>query len=122
MTIWTSDKQAELRLFQEFSGAWHVSVETSIDRIDDGNAYSVVAHIAKQREPFVFERFGTCSTSEREACDDLCRESANVVREWVHPLRIEDITCIDESIKRIAARYHDRLDVAAIVHCCINIT
>lgn len=120
-TSTSDDSEAYLRLFQEFGGAWHVSVETAIDRIDDDDAYSVVAHVSHQFQPFVLERFGRCSSMEREACDDLVREAAKVVQEWVHPLRMEDAVFIDDSIRTIAARYEERLSVSATLHCLIDI-
>lgn len=120
-TSTSDDSEAYLRLFQEFGGAWHVSVETAIDHINDDDAYSVVAHVSHQFQPFVLERFGRCSSMEREACDDLVREAAKIVRGWVHPLRIEDAMHIDDAIKAIVSRYEERLSVSATLHCLIDI-
>lgn len=115
------DKRVELVLFQDYSGCWNVSVETAFDRIVDNDSYLVSAVIDGKAKSFVVERFGSCNTQQREWCDDICRESAKLVRNFVFQLCIDDVVDIDAEVKTICAKYHGRIELVATMHANIEI-
>lgn len=115
------DKRVDLVLFQDYESCWNISVETALDRIVDNDSYSVAAVIDGKTKSFIVERFGLCDTQQREWCDDICREAAKLVRNFVFPLRIEDAIDIDTAVKTICAKYYGRIDIAATMHANIDI-
>lgn len=116
-----TDRRAEILVFRDYSGDWTISVETSLDQLDNDDAYSVVVTVNDESPSFTVERFGRCSTRQRELCDDIARELGKYFKEFSHALSVFELMIIDVHVKDLCARYQDRLDISATIHAAFDV-